>query len=95
MYKLFMVLLFLLPITGMAQTTAQKNVMCFPFEKLMTALVTKFGEIAYFDALNDSQSNELSVVLMKNQTTGTWTIVEYDNKHTVGCILGAGTQNPS
>lgn len=95
MKELIFALMMSFSVSGMTQTPATKPVMCFPFERLMTTLVVEFGETdIVFDQINEKMGDD-SIVLTRNPSTGSWTIVEYDNKHISGCILGAGTQKNS
>lgn len=83
--KKFIICFLLLPLLVMAQVTVQKPLVCDEPERLIDAISN--GQ--YQEKLSWSGNGEVNnFVLMVNEKTKTWTILEFNGK--IACILGTG-----
>lgn len=69
---------------------------CMPIQKFMESTVGRYGEQALFTGKGvtigiDGQPYTGEVMLLVNQSTGTWTLGTLYNNNTV-CINGGGTE---
>ena len=64
----------------------QKPLKCSAVEVLMNYLAQNYGERMVW--VGKETFTGTYIALYKNETTGTWTMIQYDIK--TGCVLGAG-----
>lgn len=64
----------------------QKPIRCSAVEVLMNYLAQNYGERMVW--IGKETNSGTYIALYKNETTGTWTMIQYDIK--TGCVLGAG-----
>ena len=83
--KKFILILLFLPFLVFAQITVQKSLVCDEPKRLIDAISN--GE--YQEKLSWSGNGEVTnFVLMVNEKTKTWTMLEFNGK--IACILGTG-----
>ena len=70
-----------------------KPVSCFPYEPFMLAIVQHYKELVVFSAPNVANDGGTILVLTKGGKNGSWTVFEFDTKHTVACILATGFES--
>jgi len=63
-----------------------RQMRCAPVEALIAHLMEAYGEKVVW--VGKDRNNGTYVSLYKNEATGTWTMIQYDNR--TGCVLGAG-----
>lgn len=81
----FLIALLLLPATVIAQTVnVDKSVACNHTEVIMDVLTNNSGEAIVWGG----KATKSTVVVMVNPTTGSWSIVQLNDK--VACILEVG-----
>ena len=83
--KKFILSLLFLPLLAFAQVTVRKPLVCDEPKKLIDAIAN--GQ--YQEKLSWSGNGEITnFVLMVNEKTKTWTILEFNGE--IACILGTG-----
>jgi hypothetical protein len=82
------ILLFLLAISTSAgsQQENAKPVLCMDTKAMFDAIFEKYNESILMVLDQDSFPNK--IVLTVNNTTKTWSLIEYDNE--LACLLGSG-----
>jgi hypothetical protein len=70
----------------------KKPVKCADVKQLFIALKTSFGETVAWTSLNEMLEGRTTIGLFKNQKTGSWTLVEFDQD--IACVLATG-QDPN
>jgi hypothetical protein len=91
MKKLLILLLF--PLTVFAQNepfTLNKPVMCDKIEVVIKWLENKERNQKPF-WIGHSTSNEIFYGVIVNERTGSWTMIEFNDKY--ACVLGTGEKN--
>lgn len=83
-----MSLLVLVP-TIVLSDTIQTSQKCFPMNEIIS-ISAEYQEGVVFISRNLLASNKSTVILLRNITSGTWTLIESDG--TVGCVLGMGVE---
>ena len=63
-----------------------RQMRCAPVEALIAYLMAEYGEKVVW--VGKDRNNGTYVSLYKNEATGTWTMIQYDNR--TGCVLSAG-----
>jgi len=63
-----------------------RQMRCAPVEALIAHLMQAYGEKVVW--VGKDRNNGTYVSLYKNEGTGTWTMIQYDNR--TGCVLSAG-----
>ena len=63
-----------------------RQMRCAPVEALISHLMVEYGEKVVW--VGKDRNNGTYVSLYKNESTGTWTMIQYDNR--TGCVLSAG-----
>jgi hypothetical protein len=96
--KLVMILLFLLLFTVVRSTAGgnnsdtvvrvSKTVVCISAERALKE-IKRAGETVVFRSANTMTNGDSTIILTQNDKTGTWTLLEFNNK-TV-CQLAYGT----
>ena len=69
--------------------TTNKPVPCVAPGRAAQALAAA-GEIPAFNDDNQMTDKQSSIVLLRNERTGTWTLLEFQQG--LACVLGHGTQ---
>lgn len=72
---------------AMAQTPAQREVLCFNSDKIITELQTRYEEQPMFVGSNDTEIT----VLFANPDKMSWTLVEI--KDSQACVIAAGKKH--
>jgi len=90
MKKTIIALFLCISTTASAQTIQPfeltRQMKCAPVEALITHLMEVYGEKVVW--LGRDRNNGTYVSLYKNEATGTWTMIQYDNR--TGCVLSVG-----
>ena len=77
----------------LAQTApTAKQVICYELSAVVKILREDYNETVKWQGEN-SMTEGSKIALAENTETGTWTIIEYDNR--TACILGMGQNPPS
>jgi hypothetical protein len=63
-----------------------RQMRCAPVEALISHLMVEYGEKVVW--VGKDRNNQTYLSLYKNESTGTWTMIQYDSR--TGCVLGAG-----
>lgn len=85
-----LIMVLLLPITGLAQSRAAKPVICYEMKDIVSVLTNKENkEIPLWRGGPNENGN--NVVLFYNKNTTAWTLVEYRDQ--TGCVIGMGEQS--
>ena len=90
MNKIIIALFLCISTTVSAQTIQlfelTRQMRCAPVEALISHLMVEYGEKVVW--VGKDRNNGTYVSLYKNESTGTWTMIQYDNR--TGCVLSAG-----
>jgi hypothetical protein len=82
--------LFLLPTLVLSQQVVQKPILCDETSKMLPYFEKEHGEKPTWIG-KARKEEEGWFVVMKNPSTGTWTLIQYNA--VVACLLGDGTQS--
>jgi len=86
MQKLLLALMF--PVVVSAQNIETfKPVTCAPVELAIKEL-KRYGEVPTFTDYNLQNDKKSMVVMFRNETTGTWTLVELQGEYACGLAFG-------
>jgi len=90
MKKIFITFFLCISTTLSAQTIKlfelTRQMSCAPVETLISHLMEAYGEKVVW--VGKDRNNATYVSLYKNESTGTWTLIQYDSR--TGCVLNAG-----
>ena len=89
MKRLLLTFLIIFPVIAFSEVY-DKSVECFDTENLLDTLKNKHQEEIVFYLGNAITKNKSTIVMFKNETIGTWTIIEVFGKWS--CVLAVGKE---
>lgn len=89
MKRLILAFFIMFPVIASSEVF-DKPVECFNTESLLNTIKNKHQEEVVFYLGNAITKNKSTVVMFKNKTTGTWTIVEVFGENS--CVLAVGKE---
>ena len=89
MKRLFFAFFIMFPVIAFSEVF-DKPVECFNTENLLHTIKNKHQEEIVFYLGNAITKNKSTIVMFKNHTTGTWTIIEVFGENS--CVLAVGKE---
>jgi len=89
MKKLLLAFFIMFPVIAFSEVF-DKPVECFNTENLLLTIKNKHQEEVVFYLGNAITKNKSTIVMFKNKTTGTWTIIEVFTENS--CVLAVGKE---
>lgn len=88
MRKLLILLLMITPAFAQQQIEMTKSMKCSNAEYVFRMFEVEYGEKPVW--VGKDKGTNTYITILKNNETGTWTIIQYDA--VVACVLGSGEQ---